>query len=91
MEAEYHTGESHSDRPAEEAMTALTRQFCMPLPARHCRCGIDGPTKFDLFFESMRDDLFGHEENSPYKCWARQLYKLGLISFLPDDWKSRNP
>jgi hypothetical protein len=35
----------------------------------------------------MRDDLFGYDPNSGYKSWVGQLYSLGLISFMPNDWK----
>jgi hypothetical protein len=78
----------HSELSADEALQALTRMFCSPLTAKkQFRCGIDGPTDFDLFFESICDSEFGHDPNSAYKCWVRRIYEIGLISFLPDDWR----
>ena len=72
---------------ADEAMKALAQLFSSrELSTKvHFRCGIDGPTEFDIFFESMCDDLFGRDPNTDYKRWVRRLYRLGLISAMPDD------
>ena len=51
------------------------------------RCSVEGPDDFDLLFETIIDDQFGHDPNSEYKQWVRRLYRLGLIPRLPDEWK----
>jgi hypothetical protein len=51
------------------------------------RCCVEGPDDFDVLFESIIDDQFGHDPNSEYKQWVRRLYELGFIPRLPDEWK----
>jgi hypothetical protein len=51
------------------------------------RCCTEGPTEFDVLFESIIDEQFGHEPNSEYKQWVRRLYQLGFIPQLPGEWK----
>jgi hypothetical protein len=79
----------HIESAADEAMKALTQLFSSgELSAKvHFHSGLDSPTVFDMFFESMRDDLFGPDPNSDYKCWVKRLYRLGLISAMPSEWK----
>jgi hypothetical protein len=74
---------------AEEAMAKLVEIFSDPsLPSKaRLRCSVQGPDDFDVLFESIIDDQFGHDPNSEYKQWVRRLYELGLISGLPDEWK----
>jgi hypothetical protein len=83
----------HKESDADQAMRALTQLFSTPeVKAKaHLRCSINGPTEFDVLFESVLDDLFGRDPNSDYKCWIRRLYKDGLISNMPDDWKGKDP
>jgi hypothetical protein len=73
----------------EEAMAKLTELFSDPsLPSKaQLRCPVEGPDEFDVLFESIIDDQFGHDQNSEYKQWVRRLYRLGLISRIPDDWQ----
>jgi hypothetical protein len=87
---------SHKEQPelevspaADEAMAKLTELFSDPnLPSEaRFRCGTEGPDEFDLLFESIVDEVFGHDPNSEYKQWVRRLYKIGLIARLPDEWK----
>jgi hypothetical protein len=75
---------------AEAAMKALTHLFSSRKLANraHFRCGIDGPTDFDILFQSVLDDVFGREPNSAYKCWVRRLCRSGLISTVPDSWSA---
>jgi hypothetical protein len=70
-------------------MKALTQLFSSRELATkvHFRCGVNGPTEFDIFFESIGDDLFGRDPSTEYKRWIRQLYRLGLISAMPGEWK----
>jgi hypothetical protein len=77
---------------ADEAMKALTRLFSSrEIAAKaHFRCSIEGPTDFDVLFESMLDQLFGRNPSSNYKCWVRRLYRLGLVSALPNEWKAQD-
>jgi hypothetical protein len=44
---------AHKEHEAEEAMMALTQLFSTPeVKAKaHRRCGINGPTEFDVLFE----------------------------------------
>jgi hypothetical protein len=74
---------------ADEAMAKLVEIFSDPtLPSKaRLRCSVQGPDDFDVLFESIIDDQFGHDPNSEYKQWVRRLYELGLISGLPDEWK----
>ena len=74
---------------ADAAMAELVKIFSDPnLPTKpRFRCGVDGPDEFDVLFESIIDDQFGHDPNSEYKRWVRHLYELGLIPRLPDEWK----
>lgn len=52
-----------------EAMKALTRIFSSRqlFTNAYFRCGIEGPTEFDLFYESMRSDLFVVNPATDYK------------------------
>jgi hypothetical protein len=80
---------SNQKREADHTMRALTELFSTPeVKAKaHHRCAINGPTEIDVLFETALDEVFGHNANSDYKLWIRQLYKLRLISNMPDDWK----
>ena len=71
-----------------EALAKLTEIFSDPsLQSKaRLRCGTEGPDEFDVLFESIIDDQFGHDPNSEYKQWVRRLYRLGLISTIPSDW-----
>jgi hypothetical protein len=51
-------------------------------------CCVDGPTEFEVLFESIIDEQFGYNPNSQYKRWVRRLYDLGFISRIPDDWQA---
>jgi hypothetical protein len=37
----------------------------------------------------MKDQfaLFGRDPNANHRCWVRRLYKSGLISAMPNEWK----
>jgi hypothetical protein len=74
-------------------MKPLTQLFSSPEIATkvHYRCGVSGPTDWDLLFESVLDDVFARDVNSGYKCWVRRLQRLGLISVIPDDWQVQHP
>jgi hypothetical protein len=76
----------------DQAMKALEQLFSAPeVEAKaRWRCGINGPTEFDVLFEAVLDDLFGREPNSDYKRWTRRLYRRGVTSSIPDDWKVQN-
>jgi hypothetical protein len=73
----------------EEAMAKLVELFSDPsLPSKaRFRCPLEGPDEFDVLFESILDDQFGHDPNSGYKQWVRRLYQLGFIPRLPGEWK----
>jgi hypothetical protein len=73
---------------ADEAMKALTHLFSSRRMAdrAHFRCGVSGPTDFDVVFEATLDQIFGWNANSSYKRRVRRLHKLGLISTLPSEW-----
>jgi hypothetical protein len=75
---------------ADEAMAKLVELFSDPsLPSKaRLRCSVEGPDEFDVLFESIIDDQFGHDPNSEYKQWVRRLYRLGFISRIPDDWQA---
>jgi hypothetical protein len=73
---------SHQEEPelklspaADEAMAKLVELFSDPsLPSKaRFRCGVDGPTEFEVLFESMVDEQFGYNPNSEYKRWVRSL------------------
>jgi hypothetical protein len=72
----------------DEALTKLTEIFSDPSlhSKARLRCGTEGPDEFDVLFESIIDDQFGHDPNSEYKQWVRRLYRLGLISAIPSEW-----
>jgi hypothetical protein len=74
---------------ADAAMAKLVELFSDPsLPSQaRLRCSIEGPDDFDILFESIIDDQFGHDPNSKFKQWVRCLYELGLIPRLPDEWR----
>ena len=73
----------------DEALAKLTELFSDPnLPSKaQFRCGTEGPTEFDVLFESIIDDQFGYNPNSEYKNWVRSLYRLGLIPRIPSEWE----
>jgi hypothetical protein len=76
------------EHEVEEAMKALTQLFSSEsADQRHFCCGVGGPTEFELWFESVCDDLFGHDPNSDYKCFVRRLYEHGFISSMPINWR----
>ena len=68
-------------RTADEAFDALYKLFSSPEVRRHAHlsCRTDGPTEFDLLFESALDEVFGPNPNSKYKRWIRRLRRHGLI------------
>jgi hypothetical protein len=74
---------------ADQAMAELVKLFSDPslLSKARLRCSVEGPDDFDVLFESIIDDQFGHDPNSEYKQWVRRLYELGFIPRLPDEWK----
>ena len=74
---------------AEAAMRKLVELFSDPAIAAQARfrCSIEGPTEFDILFESIIDEQYGYDPNSEYKQWVRRLYEIGLIPRLPDEWK----
>jgi hypothetical protein len=82
---------SSKDNEADEAMKALTELFSDPKlrSKAHFRCSTEGPTEFDLIFETILDDTFGYNLNSKYKCWVRRLYSHGFISRIPAGWETR--
>jgi hypothetical protein len=73
---------------AEEAMAKLAELFSDPSLSSNARlrCGVEGPTEFDILFESIIDEQFGYDSNSEYKRWVRRLYRLGLIPRIPREW-----
>ena len=75
---------------AGEALAKLTELFSDPnlRSKTHFRCSTDGPTEFDVLFESIIDDQFGYNPNSEYKNWVRRLYGLGLTSRFPSEWEA---
>ena len=87
---------SHKEEPelkvspvADEAMAKLTELFSDPnLPSKaQFRCSTEGPTEFDIWFESIIDEQFGYNSNSEYKRWVRRLDRLGLIPRIPSEWE----
>jgi hypothetical protein len=88
-QSEGNSSPGQNESTADEAMSALTRLFSVPNLATkaYFRCGTNGPTDADMFFESMFDDLFGPDTDSDYKCWVRRLHELGLISTIPSEWQ----
>ena len=74
---------------AVAAMKKLVELFSDPSLASQARlrCSVEGPDDFDLLFETIIDDQFGHDPNSEYKQWVKRLYELGFIPRLPDEWK----
>jgi hypothetical protein len=81
--------ESKISPAADQAMAELVELFSDPsLPSKaRFRCPVEGPDEFDVLFESIIDDQFGHDPNSEYKQWVRRLYQLGFIHRLPGEWK----
>jgi hypothetical protein len=75
---------------ADEAMAKLVELFSDPSLASKAqfRCCVDGPTEFEVLFESIVDELFGYNPNSEYKSWVRSLYRLGLILRIPSEWEA---
>ena len=90
-ELEKSTRQKESD--ADQAMESFAQLFLAPeVKAKaHHRCGIGGPTELNVVFEEALDHVFGRDPNSEYKRWIGRLYKLGLISHMPGDWKDQNP
>jgi hypothetical protein len=85
----------HAEEPPEEisaaadaAMRELVELFSDPavMATAHFRCSTEGPTEFDVLFESILDEQFGYDENSEYKQWVRRLHRLGLIPTIPGEW-----
>jgi hypothetical protein len=74
---------------ANEATAKLVELFSDPSvrSKAHLRCPVEGPDEFDVLFESIIDDQFGHDPNSEYKRWVKRLYEFGFIPRLPDEWK----
>ena len=74
---------------ADAAMRELKELFSNPAVTSRAsfRCNTEGPTEIDVMFESIIDEQYGYDSNSEYKRWVRRLYKLGLISGLPEEWK----
>jgi hypothetical protein len=66
---------------ADRAMNELVELFSNPRVRRHAhfKCCTDGPTEFDLWFESLLDEMFGAEPESEYKQWLDRLRRNGLI------------
>ena len=66
---------------SDEAFNALFEIFSSPRVHRRAypSCRTDGPTEFDLWFESIWDEQFGPNPNSKYKRWIRRLRRHGLI------------
>jgi hypothetical protein len=75
---------------AHEAMRKLVELFSDPSLASKAqfRCCVDGPTEFEVLFESIVDEQFGYNPNSEYKRWVRSLYRLGLILRIPSEWEA---
>ena len=92
-EVEEKSTPARRESDADQSMKALTELFSTPAvkAKAHRRCSINGPTEIDELVEAAIDDVFGCDPNSDYKRWIRRLYKLGLISHMPDDWKDQNP
>ena len=74
----------------DAAMRELKELFSDPAVASQARlcCSTEGPTEFDVMFESILDDQFGYNPNSEYKNWVRRLYGLGLISRILSEWEA---
>jgi len=74
----------------DAAMRELKELFSNPAVVSQARlcCSTEGPTEFDVMFESILDDQFGYDPNSEYKNWVRRLYGLGLISRIPSEWEA---
>ena len=88
---------SHKEEPelklspaADEAMAKLVELFSDPSHASNAqfRCCVDGPTEFEVLFESIVDEQFGYNPNSEYKRWVRSLYRRGLILRIPNEWEA---
>ena len=75
---------------AHEAMRELVELFSDPSFASkaHFRCCVDGPTEFEVLFESILDEQFGYNPNSEYKRRIRSLYRLGLILRITSEWEA---
>jgi len=73
---------------ADAAMRGLIELFSDPKirSTASFRCCTEGPTEFDILFESIVDEQYGYDANSEYKRWVRRLYRLGLISTIPSEW-----
>jgi len=74
-------------RPLPKEMAKLVELFSDSSLSSNARvrCGVEGPTEFDILFESIIDEQFGNNSNSEYKRWVRRLYRLGLISRIPTE------
>lgn len=73
---------------AEETMARLVDLSSDPKLCPRSRCSTEGPTQFDVLFESIMDDVFGYDPNSKYKAWVRRLYRVGIISDIPSAWQT---
>ena len=88
---------SHKEEPelklspaVDKARAQLVELFSDPSFASkaHFRCCVDGPTEFEVLFESILDEQFGYNPNSEYKRRVRSLYRLGLILRIPSEWEA---
>jgi hypothetical protein len=73
---------SHKEEPelklspaADQAMRELVELFSDPavVARAHFRCSTEGPTEFDVLFETNLDEQFGYDPNSEYKRWVTPL------------------
>ena len=78
------------EEAADQALRELTKLLSDPnLPSKaHFRCCTEGPTEWDILFDSFCDEKFGFNPNSDYKCWVRRLYQRGLIPSIPAEWQT---
>jgi hypothetical protein len=67
---------THSEEAADESALAHLLSFREITSKAHFRCSVDGPTEFDVLFESILDEVFGRDPSSAYKCWIRKLYQI---------------
>jgi hypothetical protein len=69
---------SSKDNEADDAMKALTELFSDPKlrSKAHFRCSTEGPTEFDLIFETIPDKTFG--DTRDLKEAKTLLEQLGL-------------
>ncbi len=68
-------------RAADKAMRELVELFSSARVRSHAhfrRC-TDAPTEFDLWFESIVDEIYGADPNNEYRQWIERLRQNGLI------------